>query len=192
MKMSFTTVGIQFSAQSLRANDYSNRALPPWPQPSTKQAQVAPSTPEWLDGDLIVVSSILRNCSLYLICLPQPLGQRGWFPCQVLSSPASSFSSHPPPPGETGQERTPSPPREPKSPLALLHFCFKAFSSMEVNMVSIKGAIYKALYTHKVLALPAPSPQQAGREQGVLRMGPGSHRDSTKRLGPGPGAIGAK
>lgn len=92
--MSFTTVGIQFSAQSLRANDYSNRALPPGPQASNRQAQVAPSTPEWLDGDLIVVLSILRNCSLYLICLPQALGQRGWFPCQVLPLP-SQATPHP-------------------------------------------------------------------------------------------------
>lgn len=157
--------------------------------PSTKQAQVSPSTPERPDGDRIVVSSAPRNCSLHLLCLPQPLGPRGWawLPCQALSSPASPFSSHPPPPGELGP-----PPREPETPLALLLFCFKAFSSMEVNMVSIKGAIYKTLCTYKALALPAPSPQQAGREQGVLRKGPGSHRDSTKREGPAPGATGAK
>ena len=57
-------------------------------------------------------------------------------------------------------------------------------------MDSIKeGAIYKALCTHKALALPPANPQQAEREQGVLRKGPSSHRDSTQREEPGPGAV---
>lgn len=144
-----------------------------------------PCTVGW---GLVAVPSPPTTCPLHLLRLshlPQPLGRQGGV--GLVPRPASSSQG---PPGSSWphKDTLPSPPGEAVSPLARLLFCFKGFSSVEVNTVSIKSAIYKALCTHKVFTLPPSSPQQTVRKQDVLRMGPGS--DSTQREGPGPGAIG--
>lgn len=56
-----------------------------------------------------------------------------------MSSPSFSFSR--PLWGHLGGNTT-FPSRDPKSPLTQLLFCFKAFSSMDVNRVSVKESAF--------------------------------------------------
>jgi len=166
MRMSCTTAGMLLSAQSLRAKITATELCPHSPAPSP------PNRPPWL-------LTLLHGCaggggSLWSLSAPGP-----------PSPPALPPPGHWAPPRPEGSLQTclllqamrrgknTIPHSEPNSPLAR-----SSFSSVEVNRVSgQEGALHEALCTHKVLALPPPTPQQAGRKQSVLRMDPRSHGD---------------
>lgn len=163
-----------FSARGLSANSDSNRALPPRPRPPPNRPR-GPRHPCTVAWGLVVVPSTLTASTPLSTCSACPTCPSHWAggDRSGFGSPALPLPSQGPPGSSWPHKDTlPSPPGEAVSPLARLLFCFKGFPSVEVNTVSITGAIYKALRTHKVFVPPPPSPQQTGRAQAVLRVGP--------------------